>query len=252
MIDEQPDIQRVVVVVPAHNEESVLDFCLASLAEAGEHVSIDTVLVVVLDACSDSSASIAEKWATKTAGHVVSVDRRNVGAARAAGFFAASNSAASNCAGTYSADTWFATTDADSVVRPDWISTQLAHARRGASVVAGTVLPDSVGFDARVATNYFAGYRFEPGHRHVHGANLGMRADAYWNVGGFAGLRTGEDVDLVRRFEHAAHSVLYACDSPVTTSTRRVGRAPDGFAAHLRSIETNHETNTDHDMAVAQ
>nr|WP_296781008.1 glycosyltransferase [Rhodococcus sp. (in: high G+C Gram-positive bacteria)] len=239
MIDEQPDIQRVVVVVPAHNEESVLDLCLASVAEAGERVSIDTVLVVVLDACSDSSASIAEKWAKRTEGHVVAIDRRNVGAARAAGFFAASHSAAGS-------DTWFATTDADSVVRPDWIATQIAHARRGASVVAGTVLPDSVGFDARVATNYFAGYRFEPGHRHIHGANLGMRADVYWNVGGFAGLRTGEDVDLVRRFEHAAHSVLYACDSPVTTSTRRVGRAPDGFAAHLRSIET------DHDMAVAQ
>ena len=36
-------------------------------------------------------------------------------------------------------------------------------------------------------------------HPHVHGANLGVRADAYLRAGGWADLRTAEDHDLWRR-----------------------------------------------------
>lgn len=219
------DCRRVVVVVPVHNEELLLDSCLSAVVAASEDSGVPTELIVVLDACSDSSIDIADAWADKIGCAILPIDRRNVGAARAAGFLAAG-------VGT---GTWFATTDADSMVRPDWLSSQLAHARRGARVVAGTVVAD-LG-DAAVAAAYRAGYRNHPGHRHIHGANLGLSAEAYWSVGGFDAIETGEDVELVRRLEHAAVPVTYACDSPVTTSCRRVGRAPDGFAAHLNSLD---------------
>ena len=42
-------------------------------------------------------------------------------------------------------------------------------------------------------------------HGHVHGANLGVRADAYWRVGGFRPLHVGEDVDLVSRLVTPGH-----------------------------------------------
>lgn len=227
MTKARPDILRAVVVVPVHNEELVLDACVSALVAAATRSEVDTDLILVLDTCSDSSKNIVDDWAARTAVHTVAVDRRNVGAARAAGFLAAETSS----------NTWFATTDADSVVRPDWLSSQLEQARRGADVVAGTVVPDPAGLTPQLAATYSAGYRNRPGHGHVHGANLGMRADAYWSVGGFAALRTGEDVDLVRRLGHAGVPIRYTCDSPVRTSARRIGRAPDGFAAHLSDLE---------------
>lgn len=233
-----PDYRRAVVVVPVHNEEQLLDTSLSAVIDAAEHAGVPTEVVVVLDACSDASVDIADAWAHKTVrahetawAHsprrtVLPIARRSVGAARAAGFLAA------EC----TSETWFATTDADSTVRVDWLSSQLAHARRGAHVVAGTVVAD-LGNNA-VASAYRSGYRNRFGHRHVHGANLGMSADAYWSVGGFRALDTGEDVDLVGRFERADVPVLFACDSPVFTSCRRIGRAPDGFAAHLAELDS--------------
>lgn len=236
MIDVRQEVRRTVVVVPVHNEELLLDTCLTALSGAAaqlEQTGVDTELVVVLDSCTDSSEDIAVTWADKIGLTVVRVDRRNVGAARAAGFF----SARSSSRRTPLSDVWFATTDADSAVSPTWLASQLAHAGRGADVVAGTVLPDLESASPALALAYDSGYRHRPGHRHVHGANLGLRASAYWSVGGFGALTTAEDVDLVRRLEHAAVPVLYASDSPVRTSSRTEGRAPDGFAGHLRGLE---------------
>ncbi len=248
-------IGRVVVVVPVHNEEALLEDCLSSLCSAvdnaaahhnaGVRVSIDTQVIVVLDACVDASAEIALARAAEGLCTIIEIDERCVGAARAQGFLAAGGSPAdvgnSARGDDYGASTWFATTDADSAVRPDWLSSQLVHARRGARVVAGTVLVDlDTSGDAGAAATaaiYHSGYRHRPGHGHIHGANLGIRSDVYWSVGGFDAVESDEDVGLIHRLEQAAIPVMYACDSPVTTSPRRIGRAPDGFAGHLRSIE---------------
>lgn len=230
VFDKQAPIERAVVVVPVHNEEALLDSCLSALVRSCEQVDIDVDLVVVLDSCTDTSADIAATWADKVDATVLTVARRNVGAARAAGFLSATGPA-----GRAQDNTWFATTDADSTVGLEWISSHLAHAAQGAHAVAGTVVTE---LDSPALTLvYDAGYRHTSGHRHVHGTNLGLRADLYWTVGGFGALTTGEDVDLVARVERAGVPVLYSCDSPVLTSSRRSGRAPDGFAAHLQDLE---------------
>jgi hypothetical protein len=65
---------------------------------------------------------------------------------------------------------------------------------------------------------------------------MGFCAEAYWRVGGFAALASGEDVDLVRRFEAAGYRIDRDDKLSVVTSARQVGRAPRGFAKHLRSI----------------
>ena len=74
-------------------------------------------------------------------------------------------------------------------------------------------------------------------HRHVHGANLAFRSTAYTAVGGFAPRSTGEDVDLLSRFERRGHRIAWLRQWTVETSDRRRGRAPNGFAAHLLSLE---------------
>ncbi|QCB49756.1 glycosyltransferase [Rhodococcus sp. PAMC28707] len=230
-------IRQIVVVVPVHNEEDLLQQALSSLARSRASVEdVEVRTIVVLDACSDNSAKIAAEWAARTdESSVISVDFRNVGSARAAGFRAAEGHA--ELSGTNLHETWYATTDADSTCRPDWLASHLRHAQRGAQAVAGTVRVDLDSAPAGLERAYRAGYRNQLGHRHVHGANLALRADVYRAVGGFRSLPTGEDVDLIHRVEGSSIPVLYACDSPVSTSNRRDGRAPEGFAGHLRNLE---------------
>jgi hypothetical protein len=74
-------------------------------------------------------------------------------------------------------------------------------------------------------------------HRHIHGASLGVSSAAYLRVGGFAPLRSSEDVELVRRLDGQGATIRWTNAVRVSTSARRVARAPDGFAAHLRSVE---------------
>jgi hypothetical protein len=65
---------------------------------------------------------------------------------------------------------------------------------------------------------------------------MGFRADWYWRVGGFAALASDEDVDLVARFESADLRIERDPQLSVVTSRRQLGRAPDGFAAHLSTL----------------
>jgi hypothetical protein len=65
---------------------------------------------------------------------------------------------------------------------------------------------------------------------------MGFRGDAYWAVDGFRALSTGEDVELVDRFEAANMKIHRDATLSVATSDRRDARAPGGFAHHLREM----------------
>ena len=185
-------LREIVVVVPAHNERERLPACLASVAAAADQVAVTVTVVVVLDACTDRSEDAIARPV-----RAMSVSARNVGAARAAGFAAA--------APRSDARTWLATTDADSVVPTTWLADQAVHHRALVQGVVGTVSVDWQEHSATTRGRYDGLYRVrDPGvHGHVHGANLGVRADAYWRVGGFRPLHVGEDVDLVGRLVEA-------------------------------------------------
>ncbi len=222
---QRHEVDRVVVVVPAHDEVDLLPGCLAALRVAAVPVPVVVDVVVVLDACTDGSARLLGPQERP-----VVVDVRNVGAARAAGFAAAD----------VGARTWCATTDADSRVHPRWLAAQLRWASRGADVVVGAVAASSwdghaPGVEELFTREYAAGSSAGR-HAHVHGANLGLSGDAYLALGGFSPLAAHEDVDLVRRAEAAGLVLRWALDVGVSTSTRTVGRAPDGFADHLAAL----------------
>uniref|UniRef100_UPI003D916CF2 glycosyltransferase n=1 Tax=Gordonia sp. B7-2 TaxID=3420932 RepID=UPI003D916CF2 len=220
-------IHSVTVVVPAHNERHTLPQSLDALVAAAAVVSVPVEIIVVLDACDDGSASVIPSEVT-----AVTIDARNVGAARRAGFGAAS--------GTHAASvTWFATSDADSTVPQDWLCAHLAAANAGADGYLGTVHPD--GFDQwpdDLEVRYFERYSSRPGHHHVHGANLGIRASSYAAIGGFQPLTAHEDVDLVDRLRTSGCPITRCSAAPVRTSTRCASRVDEGFAAYLRKLAT--------------
>lgn len=227
------DFDLLAVVIPAHNEADDLPAAVKAVLAAAACITIPVAVIVVLDDCEDGSAALAGQFGPDV--HFVAIDARSVGAARAVGF----SYARTLCERALldASRVWYATTDADSIVDPDWLLRQVSA---DADMVLGVVRIETWSdFPSAAARRYLAAYRSKSrpeGHGHVHGANMGFRAESYWGVGGFAALASDEDVDLVARFESAELRIVRDAQLSVVTSRRQLGRAPDGFAAHLGSL----------------
>lgn len=228
-------IRRLAVIIPAADEEQRIGRCLAAVAAARRHLhqsspAIAVRTIVVLDGCQDRTAMIA---AASREVQTVAVTARSAGAARGAGASAALAGAGPP------GELWLASTDADSEVPATWLTGMVAEARRGAHLVLGTVLPGR-DLGPRTRAEWLRGHQLREGHPHVHGANFGIRGDAYLSLGGWPALVTGEDTELARRAARAGHlRISRTASIPVVTSVRQDGRAPRGFASYLRHIGTS-------------
>lgn len=221
------DTPSIAVVIPAHNEARLLPRCLDSIGVAMRHPALrdaDVDVIVVLDSCTDDSESIVASYGYRA----LRSAHRNVGRARAMGAAFALGLGAQ----------WLSFTDADSAVPPDWLASHCSWQQAGSDVVCGTITVDDWTQRSAVCmTRHEAAYQRIDGHRHVHGANLGLSASAYLAAGGFAPLRSSEDVALLSTLE-ALGAIIARPGSPsVITSGRDDARAPDGFAAFLTAIE---------------
>ena len=220
-------VRHLVIAVPARDEEPTLAACLRSLGRARERVAVPSTVVVVLDSCTDGSADVLRRFTD-----VIAAERThgNVGLSRADAVAIGLGSVP-----TPPEQTWLAFTDADSTVAPGWLGEHLAAART-ADAYVGAVVPRLGDLDAPRRRAWRRSHGPGATIGHVHGANLGVRASAYAAVGGFRPLAVGEDVDLVERLRAAGHVVAADDAHPVRTSSRLVGRAPDGYAGYLRDL----------------
>ncbi len=224
---------HLAVLIPARDEERLIGRCLHSVLEARQailpYATCD--IVVVSDSSADTTHAIAQHMLPEVSGVTVLTSARCVGAARAL----AAQVALERYTGLPET-CWLANTDADCVVPADWLLRHLALARQGWSAVAGIIDVDSFeDHDANVPERFRTTYltHRDGSHPHVHGANLGVRADAYLRAGGWAALYTAEDHDLWARLQQGHHACLADASLSVLTSGRRVGRAPLGFAQAL-------------------
>jgi glycosyltransferase involved in cell wall biosynthesis len=217
------------VVVPAHDEQDLLGGCLDALARAARWVADRAVVrtLVVLDACRDRTGDVARAHGVET----LAIADHCVGRARDAGCEALLD-------GPGPRPGWLATTDADSRVPPDWLLAQLEAWNRPADARVGAVYVEDWSEQGPGAPRWFADVYDAAGdpHPHVHGANLGVHAEAYRACGGFGGLVTGEDVALVAALDAGGFRVHRTRRSPVLTSARRLARASDGFAGRLTDL----------------
>ncbi len=224
-------VDRVLVVVPAHDEADSIAACLASVDRAAARV--DPVLVrvvVVADACTDATVDIVRSLRLTACDlEVRVVSLRRVGAVRAAGFAGAPTSVGQ----------WFATTDADSVVPPSWLEEQLLSAETHDLFVGTVAVEDWSHRPAGLHRAFTERYQPGPSHRHVHATNLGVRGSVYREVGGFPDVAAHEDVALVTACEAAGAAVDWSAAAPVVTSARRSDRTPTGFSTYLTRLETD-------------
>ncbi|RTM01581.1 hypothetical protein EJV44_00415 [Ancylobacter aquaticus] len=256
---------RVVVAVPARDEEARIERCLAALAgqrRAGRDASAFGVLVLANN-CRDHTAFRARR-ALAAAGlphRVLSVDvppaHANAGFARGL---------ALDLAGTWieqgSAKGALLTTDADTVVAPDWVTRNLAGLSAGCGAVAGRFELDPVEAAAlplplrrrrRTEAAYEATLlalagRLDPvphdpwpNHWTASGASFAVSLAAYRQIGGQPEVEVGEDRALAAALAHHDIPIRHDPDIVVTTSARLEGRASGGCAATLRQRLDHHD-----------
>ena len=218
------EIALIAIIVPAHNEEDQITTCLAAVQVAAHcpRLGGERTVVVVLDACTDTTRSIAHRMGVTT----IALNARNVGEARALGAELALAAGAR----------WLAFTEADSHVAPDWISAQLGQR---CDAVCGTVAVRDWGtYSDAMRHHYDATDTDVDGHRHIHGANFGISALAYQRAGGFRPLGSSEDVALLKALQASGASIAWSAAPRVFTSARRSFWVPGEFGATLARDDT--------------
>lgn len=223
------------IMIPAHNEEVCLPGCLAALYVAASHPALHGEPVsihVVLDACDDGSEDILKRWQLRHPDTQVTlsysqIDKRKVGAARASGADRLLRQGVR----------WLAFTDADTQVSPEWLVQQLAL---DVDVVCGSVAVDDwsphAGQAAMLRTHFSQTYNDRDGHHHIHGANMGVAADAYIKAGGFQSVPCHEDVYLVAALERIGARFAWSAAPRVVTSARTDARARGGFGDTMLAV----------------
>jgi hypothetical protein len=258
-VSARPTVDAVGVVVPARDEQ---DHVVESLRSIRRSLSAlprgtRTAVTVVLDRCTDATPElvVAELagWEEAEPARVVSVGGRRAGSAlhpEPAHIVAGSGVGAVRDLGVrltlrrlrrHRAERiWLLNTDADTTVPEDWAFGHLDAARAGAHGVAGMADLRAPALSAAAMRHYRdlvdAGL-VGSGHRHVYGANLGVRSDAYLAVGGFPADGAGEDHGLWARLRAAGYALVSPVTPRVTTSARLRGRAEGGLADLLRSLQ---------------
>jgi cellulose synthase/poly-beta-1,6-N-acetylglucosamine synthase-like glycosyltransferase len=222
----------VAIVIPARNEEELVAGSINGVLAAVRRASLSRCwVVVVADSCTDATAAIAARL-LHGHGEVVTCRLAAVGPARRLG----TDAALARFAAHPAEKIWLANTDADTEVPDHWLQQQLLWAYAGFHGVAGTVTIKNMRVDDRdVSEEMMSDYivHADGTHPHIHGANLGVRADAYRDAGGWSGLALSEEHCLWRRLRSRQWRLASSAAFPVDTSARLVGRAPGGFAATL-------------------
>jgi len=204
---------KLTAVIPAHNEEAHLAACLAALAR--QQTTHELKVIVVDNASTDRTAAVANSFAGKLDLNVLSEPTPSRGRARAAGFATATTDI-------------ILSTDADTVVPPDWAAKLVAAltAVPGAVAVTGTCRITDCAPRTNRAFNWFQPnmmrlYRLIFGHYWLTGSNFAIYRNAYLKAGGFnPAAAQQEDIEFGFRLKRVGR-IVFAPGICVTTTGNR-------------------------------
>ena len=238
------------VVVPARDEEAHIACCLDALAGQMNVAHDRYEVLLVLDSCTDDTEGRAIESAAahpELCLHLLEGPGRGTGGARRTGMEAACD----RLLAVGRPDGLIASTDADSVVAPDWVAAQLAAAATGAKAIGGRVeisaeeraaLPEGVPAMrdelARARwTTLLQGVGDEEAELSEHwqfsGASLALTAATYVDIGGLEPRPALEDEALERALRSHGIAIARPLSVRVTTSARTKGRAFRGLSRDL-------------------
>lgn len=238
-----------VICVPMRDEAEHLPGTLDALGRAIARDKASCAVVLVANDTSDASVELAAGWAERTGIALAVFDVtfalpiRNAAHARRL---------ALDLGAELAPDGALLTTDADTLVDPDWIVRTRHHLERGADLVCGAVgvdaaeiagLPDKVRVcgdaEARLFTQLETIWTAivpdgsRPFAIRAMGASLALPTATYRALGGLPTPGVAEDRALAERMQRQGMRIVAAHDVRVTTSCRLVARAEGGMGDAL-------------------
>ena len=248
---------RASVVVPARDEEDLIGACLRALAGQGVVASEEYEVLVVLDRCTDGTgARAAEVAADHPALRLYSLEGPGAGSglARRVGMEAACR----RLLAVRGSGGLICSTDADTVVAPDWLATQLRAVEAGAKAIGGRIdladpgaLPPGVlrlhAENGRMRHEKLLADPNESGvteHWQFSGASLALTAETYRDVGGLRPLESLEDEHLEEVLRENGVPIERLLSVRVTTSPRLKGRASHGLSHDLSRMAARPQVPT--------
>jgi glycosyltransferase involved in cell wall biosynthesis len=177
------------VIVPAYNEEQNIAKCLESLSM--QTVQRDSYEIIVVDGGSkDRTREIAAEYADM----VFIQTSKKVGGAR--------NDGAQKARGDI-----IATTDADCIIPPDWLSVIMAAFNRDPEIVQlfGPVIPMEGGVKNHLflalANNFSRFGYYTHFFYYTLGCNTAFQKEAFLRAGMYRTIDAGDDLEIARRMK---------------------------------------------------
>ncbi|MSR87118.1 glycosyltransferase [Candidatus Peribacteria bacterium] len=203
----------VTVVIPAFNEEEHIAACLEAFTRQQTSIPFDIILV---DNCSnDRTSEVAQTFASRLPLKIIHEGKKGRGAARARGFAEATGSI-------------ILSTDADTIVPPNWVTAFAGALMLRQDVVAVTGRPMLTEFSwwKNAVFNTIVplcivinGFFFR--NVGLSGFSFAVRKSAYDQAGGFdAEADAYEDLDLANRVRKIG-KIVYLAHPAVIFSGRR-------------------------------
>ena len=250
------------IIVPARNEADILQQALEALVTQvdghGKPVPVDSYEIILLaNNCTDRTAETARRFARRHPGvalHVVEQeipkDQACVGYAR----WLLMEEAYWRLRAKPQAV--IASTDADSIVAPDWLSAMRDEFARGADAVGGRIMlaeKECRSLPAKARRSYLQdiGYHYYrtaladrldpeahdpfPRHHQYFGASLSLTVECYRRCGGLPHRETLEDMALHEALHLVDARIRHSPRVRVWTSARRQGRVGRGLSTQLQA-----------------
>ncbi|WP_287127420.1 glycosyltransferase [Candidatus Cyanaurora vandensis] len=255
---------RACIIVPARDEAQFIQATLGALAQQvnrlGRPLAWEQYEVILLaNNCRDQTAHLARIFAQQLPGFSLHIIERvlppaeaHVGRARQL----LMDEAYRRLMTLGRPQGVICSTDADTLVAPDWLAMTLAEVEAGADGVGGRVQTDRCGrlalsprargFHLRDVAYQYLVSELEtyldpdpadpwPRHYQHFGASLAVTTQIYGKVGGLPSVRTPEDVALYQALQRVDARFRHSPRVRATTSARRLGRTENGLAAQLET-----------------
>lgn len=252
---------KVVITIPAHNEEKLIVKCIESIARQrtvyGRGIDWNDFEILILchnctDATYETSLGMLSRFPDLKLSvlETKSLEVNNVGAVRRVLMRIASARIANGMG-------YIAMTDADSVAHPYWLANILGYIGSEYGLICGQIDIDTTGISKNAITilelkkhydtlwlslkNTIVPDRSNPLPRHANnsGPNMAVRADVYEHIGGIDPLGFCEDIAFYDKIVYAGYKVRHCPMTLMTTSGRTVPRASWGFGAELSTWNGN-------------
>ena len=241
--------RSVAVAIPLKNEAAHIPSMLAALDEAAKCYGGAVAVVIVANDCSDASLDLLDAYRPRhfeLEWRAVSMlpGAQHAGWARRLALDAAAEQLNER-------HDLLLSTDADTLVSPQWIKRIAAHVDQGYDAVAGQALTRreerlALGIKAKQRLDeigrYYTALAFLqaaaepnpneawPRHFYEGGASIALTLDIYRRIGGAPTPPLAEDKALFERIRLHGGRIRHPVDVRVFTSCRIQGRAPGGMA----------------------